>query len=269
MGSQPWFKFYAGDYLVDADVDAIPREAEGLLIRMWAVCHLEGSCPDDPEELARKTRCKLQYVLQYKPHCQSLFESQNGRLYSRRMEAEKRRSEQASKNASQRYKQKGSAVSNANGNANRTAASDSDFDSKKGLVSVSSNASKELTYESDIEDGFDVLVEQIGHEHPANARFNGRDLNEDIRYVIAEAIHHDGKDVVVNGTRAYARAVANWPASQRRYITSALKFYQQRDYLQSQEHWEQWVEKKPTESPSTNILHDNPATRAAALLEEA
>src|SRR5512133_508129 len=110
MSRTPWFKLFASDYLVDDRVDEMSREAEGLLLRMWCICHLEGSCPDDPEELARKTRCKLQYVLQCKPQCQSLFELRDGRLFSRRMEAENKRSDQARANASQRYKQKTSAI---------------------------------------------------------------------------------------------------------------------------------------------------------------
>jgi uncharacterized protein YdaU (DUF1376 family) len=113
----PWFKFFAGDYLLDSDVDSMPREAEGLLLRMWCIAHIEGSCPADPEELARKTRCSLQYVLQCKRHCESLFELREGRLYSRRMEEEKRRSEQARENASKRYEQSKQSTS-ANGNAN-------------------------------------------------------------------------------------------------------------------------------------------------------
>lgn len=121
MNGAPWFKFYAADYLVDPDVDSIPREAEALLIRMWCICHIEGSCPADTEELARKTRCSLQYVLQCKRHCEPLFELQDGRLYSHRMEAEKQRSKQASENANKRYKSKASANGSANGTANGSA----------------------------------------------------------------------------------------------------------------------------------------------------
>src|SRR5205085_7385943 len=91
--------------------------------------------PADPEELARKTRCNLQYVSQCKPHCETLFELHNGRLYSNRMEAERKRSEQASKNASARYSRKtyamGSAFGSANASAIGNAASDYDSDSKK------------------------------------------------------------------------------------------------------------------------------------------
>ena|ERR1700757_3993426 len=79
MPDMPWFKLYASDYLVDARIDAMSREAEALLIRMWCICHIEGSCPNDPGELARKTRCDLQYVLQCKQHCDPLFDLRDGK----------------------------------------------------------------------------------------------------------------------------------------------------------------------------------------------
>jgi uncharacterized protein YdaU (DUF1376 family) len=111
----PWFKLFAADYLLDSDVDSMPREAEGLLLRMWAICHIEGSCPNDPEELARKTRCSLNYVLKYKPYCDPFYEVKNERLYSHRMEQEKRRSEQARANVSKRYEQSTSEIGSSNG----------------------------------------------------------------------------------------------------------------------------------------------------------
>lgn len=122
MSDQPWFKFYAADYLLDPEVDAIPREAEALLLRMWCVCHREGSCPADVETLARKTLCSLEYVSRFKPRCEPFFEFRDGKLYSRRMEEEKRRSEQARENANKRFGKK---------TAQQTAEprSDSDFDS--------------------------------------------------------------------------------------------------------------------------------------------
>jgi uncharacterized protein YdaU (DUF1376 family) len=131
MPDMPWFKLYASDYLVDAGIDSMPREAEALLVRMWCICHIEGSCPNDPGELARKTRCDLQYVLQCKPHCDPLFDLRNGRLYSKRMEAERKRSKQASLNAHKCYEQKTCAVGTANRTANSTAerSAPSDYDS--------------------------------------------------------------------------------------------------------------------------------------------
>ena len=129
----PWFKLYAADFLLDPDVARIPPEAQALLLRMWCVCHREGSCPSDPETLAIRTVTRLQHVLQCRRYCEPFFELRDGRLFSRRMEAEKRRSEQAKDNASQRYKHKASVVGSAvtsgsgkaNGNAIRTAQSQS------------------------------------------------------------------------------------------------------------------------------------------------
>ena len=129
MADQPWFKFYAADYLLDPHVDAMPREAEALLVRMWCICHREGSCPADPETLARKTLCNLPYVVQWKSNCEAFFELRDGKLYSRRMEAEKQRSETARKNANERWKlnpksksERGNADSIATSKANPTLA---------------------------------------------------------------------------------------------------------------------------------------------------
>ena len=126
MSDQPWFKFYAADFLLDPDVDAMPREAEALLIRMWCLCHREGSCPADVGTLARKTLCSQEYVSRFKPRCEPFFEFRDGKLYSRRMEEEKRRSEQARENANKRFGKK-----TAQQTAQQMAEprSDSDFDS--------------------------------------------------------------------------------------------------------------------------------------------
>ena len=123
---QPWFKFYASDYLLDDKADDMPREAEGLLHRMWMICHLEGSCPADVETLARKTHCNLQYVSQWKLHCDPFFKLQDGRLHSNRMEREKQLSEKNRQNAKKRYEHKPKSKSESeseseSGNATRNA----------------------------------------------------------------------------------------------------------------------------------------------------
>lgn len=89
---------------MDSKLDEIPLEAHGLILKMWCLCHLEGHCPSDPVELARKLRCPLTYVSQYKSLCESLFESHNGSLVSKRMEKERRRSEINSNNANKGHK---------------------------------------------------------------------------------------------------------------------------------------------------------------------
>ena len=134
MSRLPWFKFYPGDYLLDPRVDDLPREAEGLLLRRWCLCHREGSCPADAETLARKILCTIEYVSRYLDACLVFFEQRAGKLFSRRMEEEKRRSEIARKNANERYKSTSktntetesegeSERSSANGNASGSAIS--------------------------------------------------------------------------------------------------------------------------------------------------
>jgi len=80
---------FSSDYLTDGKIDDMPREGESLLIRMWCVCNIEGSCPADPEALSRKTRCELAYVLHHVLHCAKFFELRDGRYYSARLEREK------------------------------------------------------------------------------------------------------------------------------------------------------------------------------------
>lgn len=103
MAKELWFKFWSADYLTDSRVDSIPREAEGLLIRMWCVCNTRGFIPADPKEIARLTCCDSQYVSQCVSHCVSFFEERDGNLYSHRMEREKAKSDSARKSAEARY----------------------------------------------------------------------------------------------------------------------------------------------------------------------
>ena len=136
MSELPWFKFFSGEYLGDPRVDDCPREAEGLLVRSWCVCHREGSCPADFATLARKTHCSIEYVERYFRFCEPFFEQRDGRLYSLRMEQERQRSEIARQNANQRYlknprtkskaknlERESSEHGSANGNATRSAIS--------------------------------------------------------------------------------------------------------------------------------------------------
>jgi len=121
MSGHPWFKFWATDYLCDPKVDALPLEAQGLLVRMWCVLNQRGSIPDNSEEIARLTQCKLQSVLHCHSQCRSFFRLQDGKLYSARMEAEQAKSEAARVNASKRYDRGTYRNPIANGTANGSA----------------------------------------------------------------------------------------------------------------------------------------------------
>jgi hypothetical protein len=119
MSDQPWFKFWSTDYLCDPDVDKLPLDAQGLLVRMWCVCNLQGFIPDDIEEIARLTRSRLQSCSLSYPLCKQFFLLRGGQLFSRRMEAEKEKSRIARENARKRVRANGSADGSANGSAQK------------------------------------------------------------------------------------------------------------------------------------------------------
>jgi hypothetical protein len=93
MAKHPWFKVFAADTLTDARLQDSPLATQAIVFRMWCVCHLEGCCPADPEEIAIRTRVRLSDVSLNESFIKSFFELRNGKLYSARMEAEKRRSD--------------------------------------------------------------------------------------------------------------------------------------------------------------------------------
>lgn len=129
MASGPWFKLYAADYLLDAGVDSLPLDARAVLLSMWCLCHLEGSCPATPEEIARKTRLPLEPVAEYREELGSFFEMRDGRLYSHRMEQEKLKSAAAKSKADKRW-HSGNANGNASSNAECVAQSQSQSQSE-------------------------------------------------------------------------------------------------------------------------------------------
>lgn len=94
---QPWFKFYAADYLLDDDVFSLKPEAVGLLLAMWCLCWRDGYAPADPAELSRKTRLRARYVVRHLPSVVGFFTSDGRSLRSPRMDQE--RSESVTKSA--------------------------------------------------------------------------------------------------------------------------------------------------------------------------
>lgn len=221
---KPWFKLFAADVLLDSKLDAIPPEAEGLVFRMWCVCHIDGKCPADPKELARKTRRSLEYVLQYKSHCESFFELHEGFYYSHRMEREKKRGDINRGNAVKRWNKTTSEIRNANGNANNSdlalRRSDYDYDSD---------------FDVDLNKEMEGKIREIAALHP-----KVRDvfhLPNDVATAIAEAIARDSWQVVWAGTKAYSEVVAGWAVSDRHFAIAATRFYRQSEYRTNPEEW--------------------------------
>ena len=209
---RPWFKLYSADTLMDSKLDAIPPEAEGLVLRIWCICHIEGRCPAEPKELARKTRRSLDYVLQYKSQCESLFALQDGFYISPRMERERKRSEINRANAKDRWKHKTSMVCNANGNAKleriELPHSDNDYDS--------------------VDVDLELKVREIAKLYPRIA--DPQNLATIHATVIAEAIVRHGDKVLV-GTKRFRECYDLWPKDQHGFASGVEKFFNTSEYL--------------------------------------
>lgn len=93
MAVAPWFKFFAADFLMDADVDALPLEAQAILVRMWAVCWMEGELPSEPAQIARKCRVPQEALQTHHKAVEVFFATtKTGTLISERMERERGKS---------------------------------------------------------------------------------------------------------------------------------------------------------------------------------
>lgn len=156
MAKEPWFKFFAADYLLDPAVDALPLEAQAVLLRKWCICHIEGSCPADPEQIARKTRLPLETVANYLECLAPFFEARDGRLYSRRMEEEKRKSETARRGGNKRGEQLRSANRSADCSAQSQSQSQSQIEtpppSTKGGFHLSLQKKKKQFSQTDFDE---------------------------------------------------------------------------------------------------------------------
>lgn len=96
----PWFKFYASDFLLDSRVDSLPIEAQGILIRLWCLCWRDGEIPNDSATLSRRAMVDPKAMRRHWKALSSFFEDSNGNLISPRMERE--RSESRAKSESHR-----------------------------------------------------------------------------------------------------------------------------------------------------------------------
>lgn len=145
---QPWFKFWASDFLTDPDIDRLSLDAQAIVIRLWCLCTLHGGFPDDQEEVARLTRCKLQYIQQCWQQCTQHFRLEGKRWISPRMEREKVKSDTARRKAETRWNKSTSVNGDAGSNASSNAGSNAD-----------SNAQKARKPESQIEEPFGLSSE--------------------------------------------------------------------------------------------------------------
>ena len=177
MAKEPWFKFWSAEYLTDPDVDAIPLESQGLLVRMWSVCNIRGSIPADVEEIARLTNVRLSCVSQCVSHCVPFFDLRDDQLFSLRLEREKAKSEAARQSAQVRHNKTTSANRIANCDANRIAKVDANRIAKKAREQEYKKELKPLQppstepADSGIDNTLDPAPRKPGAERQADPRF--------------------------------------------------------------------------------------------------
>jgi uncharacterized protein YdaU (DUF1376 family) len=123
MAKSPWFKFYASDYILDSKVDALPLEAQAILVRMWAVIWIDGGIPCDAKIISRLCRIDLPSVQKHMQNLMQMFHKDaSGFLHSKRMETEMSKYgqiQESRKHAAEvRWNKQDRKLANANGNAN-------------------------------------------------------------------------------------------------------------------------------------------------------
>lgn len=108
MGTDFFFKLFAREYLTSREVRSLSLEQQGVLLRLWCVCCLEGSLPNDLEEIAAATGLKYsQFHLLEAPLMQFFKLGEDKRWHSRRMEAEQHRNHRVREARSRAGKESG------------------------------------------------------------------------------------------------------------------------------------------------------------------
>jgi hypothetical protein len=125
MTEKLWFKQWASSYLTDPRIDRLTDAAAVLLQRMRCVCCLEGSCPVQTSEIARRTMRSESQVIESLPSVLQFFVYREDRLFDVGQERDNAVTERSRKGANAaNAKRKASAPSDAAGDAASDAASE-------------------------------------------------------------------------------------------------------------------------------------------------
>ena len=87
--ADPWFKFFASDYLLDDGIDGLPLEAQGILVRLWCLAWRDQLLKDDPDTLARRAAVDRKVFNKHWPALRAFFSETPEGLVSERMERER------------------------------------------------------------------------------------------------------------------------------------------------------------------------------------
>lgn len=71
----PWFKLYGSEYLSDAKVQRLSLAGQGMLLRLWCYCSMDGTIPADTEELSDLLNLRTKKELAELPRVLRLFQA--------------------------------------------------------------------------------------------------------------------------------------------------------------------------------------------------
>jgi hypothetical protein len=109
---------WASTFLTDGAIDALPDAGIVLLIKMRCICSLEGSCPSEYEEVARKTRTLEAKVLIFLPALLKFFDIRGTRLFDPQQERDAALTERGKRGADVvNARRRGAATSDATSDA--------------------------------------------------------------------------------------------------------------------------------------------------------
>ena len=120
MAQDFFFKLFAREFLGSKEVRELSLQDQGILLRIWCVCCLEGAIPSDPEELSLLCGIKPALIRSFERSLQRPFErffrrTPDGMLFSPRMERERERNQKVRDAASKAGRASGEARKRSSG----------------------------------------------------------------------------------------------------------------------------------------------------------
>jgi len=230
MARPPAIQWYYKQWLGDNKVLAMDWDARGMHFHLLMISIQEepsGSLPNDMDAIRRWLSLPSGSVdadriwRRVKPQIFAAWSLQDDRWFNSGMVETMERQ--------QRYKERYDVSTKTVSNTKKKKSKINEFQSS-------------LFQENPSADGLEVLVEEIGHLHPANAHMKSVALPLPQQEAISDAINRDGAEAVHSGTKNLADKVSQWPAGDLRYVPNPIKFYREGEYLRNPAMWERKLE---------------------------
>jgi hypothetical protein len=264
---RPSFQFYPGDWLHDTALRACSLAARGLWIDMLSFMH-QGSPyghltlpapkniskdtlrPILPPVLARMVGCGAQEVeaLLIELEAAGVFSrTDDGVIFSRRMVKDEEL---------RQIRAAGGLQSLDNPNVPRRKQGGKDgykdgckvsFGPSPSSSSSSSVLERESTFANEVLPDAETKLLRLAKSHPQGNRVLGSQLPNDLVAAMIDAVtleaneqgisHQQAYEYLMQRNESYARAVANWPPTEKRFIANHVRWYRNHEYRDDQGTW--------------------------------